>query len=114
MDTFSIDGKQLDVEAIENFSRRVRIDGEHWHWIGSLGAFPAGTVNVRVAGEVLQVSAKRFSFAAANGGIGKGQRVRATCLDPMCIKPEHLELVPQVESPDFEEVLVRLTGAVPV
>ena len=61
--------------------------------MGSLGPFRYGTYSKYADGQLVQVSVRRFAWAANHGRIERGQLVRTTCGVDGCVCPDHLVLV---------------------
>lgn len=96
--TFSIDGVELDQEDVRRFAAKVDVQPNGcWLWVGAAGAYRTGTFSwVGANGKLIQGPVKRFAWAAAHGGIGRGQQVRNICGNPLCCNPKHLVLVGDV------------------
>lgn len=83
-----VNGLHMDDDAVRRFASKIRTEGNHWRYIGNINN--AGITSVE--GEQIQTTARRVSWAIANGGIEMGRRVRATCdCGSWCINPSHLE-----------------------
>jgi hypothetical protein len=86
-----IDGKVFADEAAAHFAERIEVSPSGCHiWRGPLGGFRAGTFTATTGGRAVQVSAKRFAWAAAHGGINRAQQVQTTCGQRLCVNPAHL------------------------
>lgn len=94
MATFRIDGRQYGSEDVRRFVAKVVVGTDGcWRWVGSLGPYRYGTYSRYEAGQLVQVSVRRFAWAANHGNIQRGQLVRTTCGVDGCVNPDHLVLV---------------------
>lgn len=95
MATFTIDGRQYGSADVRRFVARVEVDAASgcWRWVGAAGGFRHGTFTKCDGDQAVQVSARRFAWAANHGRINRGQLVRTTCGTEGCVNPEHLVLV---------------------
>lgn len=95
MATFTIDGRQYESADVRRFVARVEVDATSgcWHWVGAAGGFRHGTFTKYDGDQMVQVSARRFAWAANHGSITRGQFVRTTCGTEECVNPDHLVLV---------------------
>lgn len=78
------------------FWDRVDRSGECWLWTGArsgcLKQYGAVTIRGR------RVRAHRFAYQLAVGSIPTGRIVRHRCDEPLCVRPEHLELGTQTDN----------------
>lgn len=96
MATFKIDGRQYGSEDVRRFVARVEVDAASgcWRWLGARGPFRHGTFTKCMDGDqAVQVSVRRFAWAANHGRIERGQVVRTNCGTEECVNPDHLVLV---------------------
>ena len=107
MSTFTIDGRQYGSADVRRFVARVEVDAASgcWRWVGAAGGFRHGTFSKYDGDQLVQVSARRFAWAANHGRISRGQVVRTTCGTEECVNPDHLVLVE-----DGEEIAVAGAG----
>jgi hypothetical protein len=67
-----------------------------WVWIGRRGGGRRGEyghVNVRVNGKHKTLKAHRLAYVVFKGEIPNGMTVDHKCTNPLCINPDHLDLV---------------------
>lgn len=94
MATFKIDGRDYGSADVRRFVSRVEVGTDGcWRWVGSLGPYRYGTYSKYLDGQLVQVSVRRFAWAANHGSIQRGQVVRTTCGTDGCVNPDHLVMV---------------------
>lgn len=106
MATFQIDGRQFDSTDVRRFVARVEVDAASgcWRWVGARGGYRHGTYTKYVdSDQMVQVSVRRFAWAANHGSIKRGQLVRTTCGTDGCVNPDHLVLVEDGEDATLGE-----------
>lgn len=110
---FHIDGREYGTAAIRRFAAKVAVEGSHWLWMGAAGPYRTGTVAARdTGGDVRQVSAKRFAWAAAHGSIETGSRIVNTCGERLCCNPDHLRAYGPEETQDAAQAGSELAESV--
>ncbi len=77
--------------ALERFEAMIDRSGECWQWTGSIR--PNGYASFYVDNKT--TSAHRFAYTAFIGPIPEGLVIDHLCRNRSCVKPAHLESVPQ-------------------
>lgn len=80
---------------VERFWARVKIADGCWEWQGTVAPRGYGYLHV---GAAKWVKAHRFSYETSVGPIPTGLVVDHLCLNPQCVRPDHLEAVTQYEN----------------
>jgi hypothetical protein len=102
----------------EQFMKRIIKEGDHWilsskstgkDKIRRLGMVPYRTIKHELYGQVVNedatTKAERYAYAHFKLGVDPdsiphNEVVRQTCGNPLCVNPDHLELVPKRINPD--------------
>jgi hypothetical protein len=88
----------------ERLKAHVRIDRLTgcWLWtakkVARRGGDFVGRITLRIAGKHVNRAAHRVSFETFKGPIPEGLEVDHTCVNSLCINPEHLEAVTSTEN----------------
>jgi hypothetical protein len=83
----------LSTEACARFVDKIQIGPGCWSWTGA-GAPSYGRVGVNRR----MYGAHRIAYALVHGSIAEGRVVHHRCDNPNCVRPDHLEAVPQKQN----------------
>lgn len=80
----------------ERLAEKYEVDGGCWIFTGSTGSHGYGQLSLtRSDGRQTVALAHRLAYETWIGPIPEGMQVDHLCRRPTCIRPEHLEAVPQ-------------------
>lgn len=87
---------RLNKSLIKRFWEKVKIKQNEncWEWMASIK--PSGYGQIRINGRTEY--AHRVSYELAYGEIPSGMLVRHKCDNPLCVRPEHLEIGTQFDN----------------
>jgi hypothetical protein len=85
------------MKSMEWIHARCREDGDCMLWDGSQDDGGRPRVAIRDGGKPRTFMPRRIVWEAAKGPIKRGLRVTVTCGNPLCLNPEHLELITRGE-----------------
>lgn len=89
----SVTGRFIQVRSIEaRFWEKVDKTNECWNWTRYKDPNGYGRFQL---GKEKYIGAHRFAYELSNGPIPKGLVLDHLCRNPSCVRPEHLEAVPQ-------------------
>lgn len=90
-----------DPFVLRRYWQKVEKSDGCWLWTGARaqGAKPGtdGRAQMRGAPGQPLINVGRFSYALHHGSLSRGMFVVQTCLEPRCVRPDHLQLVDRAE-----------------
>lgn len=98
------------VPPIHRFLAMVKVTSGCWHWRGAVQTRGYGSFGITRRQTIL---AHRFAYEALVGPIPEGLTIDHTCLNKLCVNPDHLEPVTLAENARRAGVVMRSTAAYP-
>ena len=98
--------KRCDGTPEERFWAKVDQSEDCWIW--TAGKLATGYGAICIDGKM--VRAHRYSFELANGPIPEGMVIDHRCLNPLCVRPEHLRLATNKQNMEHRVPRSRVRG----